>query len=189
MHTIAPKNNSATARSSPNVLRVYLRQSISEDRNTHGIAAQRSLCKVRALQLDATGAAWDSRVEYIDVGYSRDDDARPEYLRLQQDTKAGDTVLIWERSRLGVDLDYAVAVRNLVQRGGASVVVASGDAVDGSEIGLVMEHMRGTQDGGELRRIRTRTREKLRERVLAGYVGGSLPYGLETYAENSADPS
>lgn len=177
MTTIAPSNGST--------LRVYLRQSIGEDRNTHGIDAQRGICESAAT---AQGLPWAAHVPYTDVGFSRDDLARPEYLKLIRETQAGDTILIWERSRLGVDLDYAIAVRDLVQRRGARVIVASGDPIDASDTGLVMEHMRGNADGGELRRIRSRTREKLRERVLRGYVGGDLPFGYETYPENPADP-
>jgi site-specific DNA recombinase len=189
MNTVAPgKKTSARARVVANVLRLYLRQSVGEDRNTHGIEAQRSIAKRRATEIDPSGKLWAARVEYIDVGYSRDDANRPEYLRLLRETAAGDTVLVWERSRLGVDLDYAVAVRDLVQRRGATVVVASGDPIDATHTGLVMEHMRGAQDGGELRRIRTRTREKLRERVASGYVASPLPYPLETYPVNAADP-
>lgn len=190
MNTLAPKRKRSTvtpapATSSPS-LRVYLRQSVGEDRNTHGVGAQRSICERFAVE---RGLPWAGRVEYVDVGFSRDDGARPEFLRLLQEAAPGDTIVIWERSRLGVDLDYAVAVRDLVQRRGAKVITASGDPIDASETGLVMEHMRANADGNELRRIRTRTREKLRERVLRGYVGGPLPFGLETYAERPGDPS
>lgn len=166
-------------------LLVYLRQSVGESMNQQGIPGQRSICERFAVE---NGLPWDARTEFVDVGYSRDDLDRPEYRRLLADAREGDVILVWERSRLGIDLDFAVAVRDLVQRRRARILVASGDAINASHDGLILEHMRGKSDGDELRRIRTRVREKLRARVLAGYVAGPLPYGLRSVLVDENDP-
>jgi DNA invertase Pin-like site-specific DNA recombinase len=191
MYPTTPQESSTFAPAGATTLRVYLRQSIGEDRNTHGIEAQRGICERFARTLDPSGAMWLKRVEYVDIGYSRDDLTRPEYIRLIKETAKTDTVLIWERSRLGVDLDYAVAVRELIERHGAVVRVAStGETIDfGGDFGSVIETMHGAASGAELRRIRGRTRDKLRERVQKGFVGGALPYGLRSVPVNPSDPS
>ncbi len=134
---------------------------------------------------------WSDRVEYVDVDRSGDDFAgREELQRLLREAEAGDVVLAWKQDRVGRDMiDSTATIRELVKyRGCALYTVETGTApvkLDSAEQ-TAMVMFRGMVAQGELERIRSRTRDGLRQRARDGFAAYRVPFGYRTVL---VDPS
>ena len=91
---------------------------------------------------------------------------------------AGVFVLVEERSLVGADIDYVVAVRDLTQRG-AQLVIAPTDErpVWQGRWEDFPELMHGMKSKAEVVDTRARTLRGLREKVSKGYWVSKVPYG------------
>ena len=165
-------------------LRVYLRQSKEEQHQKESIPTQRAECAQLAMSL-GFASTWKDRIEYIDVDRAGDDFAGREQLQqLLKQTTAGDVVLAWKQDRVGRDMiDAAATIRELVKYRQAKLYTAETGTVpvtldSAEQTAMVM--FRGMVAQGELERIRSRTRDGLRQRVRDGFAAGPVPYGFRT---------
>jgi site-specific DNA recombinase len=163
-------------------IRVYFRQSRDQEEQRESIATQRAECTRLALMLGVSGR-WRDRVEYIDVDRSGDDFAgREELQRLIRETQPGDLVLAWKQDRLGRDMiDSAATIRELVKYRRCTLhTVETGTmpvTLDSAEQ-TAMVMLRGMSAQAELERIRSRTRDGLRQRARDGFATGHVPFGF-----------
>lgn len=164
-------------------LRIYLRQSKEEQHQKESIPTQRAECERLATSL-GLASAWKHRIEYVDVDRAGDDRGREQLQRLMTETTAGDVVLAWKQDRVGRDMiDSAAAIRELVKYRQARLYTAeTGTApvtLDSAEQ-TAMVMFRGMVAQGELERIRSRTRDGLRQRARDGFAAGPVPFGFRT---------
>ncbi|HZU82751.1 MAG TPA: recombinase family protein [Polyangiaceae bacterium] len=162
--------------SSSPTLRAYLRR--STDGQIGSLDRQRETCRARAVAL---ALDWNARVEYIDDDRARDDYAgHAAWHRMLQEIAPGDTVLVDERSRVGSDLDYLIALRDLTARG-ATVITAAGETLTYKRgTAGIIEYVQGARADDELTDLRRRTLTAMRERVRGGFVAGYVPFGYST---------
>ena len=171
----------------PQQLRVYLRQSKEEKDQPESVRTQRGECERLATAI-GKGHLWKDRVEYIDVDRSGDDITREDLNRLLVDAKTADVVLAWKQDRVGRDMiDSAHAIRELARyRNCELFTVETGTKQikmdTAEETTAVM--LRGMISQGELERIRSRTRDGLRQRARDGYAAGPTPFGYRRVLEN-----
>lgn len=190
MDTSAPKKRSASTRAPANTIRIYLRQSRDLDAQRESIPVQRGECERLAVVLGISPEAWAHRVEYVDVARSGDDNTREELARLLDDAQPSDTVLAWKQDRVGRDMiDSAATIRELVKyRRCRLYTVETGTvpvSLDSAEQ-TAMVMFRGMVAQGELERIRSRTRDGLRQRARDGFASGRIPFG---YRLRLVDPT
>lgn len=183
MSTRPPGNTLCVRPDSVKALRVYLRQSKEEQHQKESIPTQRAECARLAMAI-GLASDWNKRVEYVDVDRAGDDAGREQLQRLMRETVAGDVVLAWKQDRVGRDMiDAAATIRELVKYRQAMLYTAeTGTAavtLDSAEQ-TAMVMFRGMVAQGELERIRSRTRDGLRQRARDGYATGRVPYGYRT---------
>lgn len=169
------------------LLRIYLRRSrADEGHQQFSLDVQREGAHRFARdQLPARGfdVTWLDRVEYVDDDRAGDDFiGRAALHRLMKDSRRGDVVVCRDQSRIGRDaLEVTLVIRDLVRDVGARLFYYA----DGQEIVIknaldqAMTFVRGTGHQMELEAIRSRTREHLRSRVMAGRVAGGSCYGYK----------
>ena len=180
MSTVLPTGTLPERPDAVNV-RVYLRQSKEQDVQRESIPTQRAECERLAHSVGVTRGQWARRIEYIDIDRSGDDATREELSRLLREAQRDDLVFAWKQDRVGRDMiDSAAAIRELVKYRGCSLyTVETGNVrvtLDSAEqTALVM--FRGMVAQGELERIRSRTRDGLRQRARDGYATGTVPFG------------
>ncbi len=159
-------------------VRFYARRSTNDALQAQSLDMQRD----KSAQVSAArGLPWAGRVEYVEADNTcRDEfESHHEWHRLIREVLPGDVVIVYERSRIGADLEYALALRDLTTRG-ARLIVAStneeprwqGGFADAAEI------FQGIANKEELTKLRKRTRDGLRQLVSAGYWSGPVPYGF-----------
>jgi DNA invertase Pin-like site-specific DNA recombinase len=190
MTTTLPTATLAERPGTVKAVRVYLRQSKEQDSQRESVPTQRAECERLARSLGVTPGHWARRVEYIDVDRAGDDATREELGRLLRDAQSGDTVLAWKQDRVGRDMiDSAAAIRELVKYRKCDLyTVETGSAriaLDSAEQ-TAMVMFRGMVAQGELERIRSRTRDGLRQRARDGFATGPVPFGYRTVL---VDPS
>jgi DNA invertase Pin-like site-specific DNA recombinase len=185
MSTVLPTGTLDERSQTVKAVRVYLRQSKGEEQQKESIATQRAECKRLAAAIGLSDLEWARRVEYPDVDRSGDDFAgREELSRLIREARPGDLILAWKQDRLGRDMiDAAATIRELVKfRRCVLYTVETGTApvtLDSAEQ-TAMVMLRGMSAQAELERIRSRTRDGLRQRARDGFCTGSLPFGYRT---------
>jgi len=169
MTTALPSETLSERPDTVNTIRIYLRQSREQEQQKESIPTQRAEC-ARLADLLGLASRWSNRVEYIDIDRSGDDfTGREELTRLLREASPGDRILAWKQDRLGRDMiDSAAAIRELVKyRQCALYTVETGTVavtLDSAEQ-TAMVMFRGMVAQGELERIRSRTRDGLRQRA------------------------
>lgn len=157
-------------------LRILIRRSKSEGQE-NSLDVQRAGCAALALGRGIAGPA----VEYVGDGVAGDDiEGMRALRRLVDEAERGDTIVCRDHSRLGRDmLESSVTIRTLIQDNGARLFYyATGEEVRwrGAGDGF-MTVARGFAAEIELEAIRSRTKEAIRSRVNAGWIGGGDCYG------------
>ncbi len=162
-------------------IRTYVRRSKNDDgKQQFSLDVQRAGCRefVKNAQFGARPL-----VEYVDDGKSGDDfHSRAGLRKLIADTKAGDVVVCRDQSRLGRDaIEVTLVVRDLVRdRGCRLFYYVNGQQVQfANAIDQATTFIQGTGHQMELEAIRSRTREALRSRVLAGRIAGGRCFGYQ----------
>jgi site-specific DNA recombinase len=166
-------------------LRVYFRQSTDQNQQRESVPIQRAECQRLAQALGLSDIEWARRHEYVDVDRSGDDfTGRENLTRLLREAQAGDIILAWKQDRVGRDMiDSAAAIRELVKRRRCALYTVEtwtmAVTLDSAEQ-TAMVMFRGMVAQGELERIRSRTRDGLRQRARDGFAFGTVPYGYKT---------
>src|SRR6266542_1159833 len=184
MSTVPPTATLAERPEPVKATRVYLRQSKEQDQQRESVPTQRAECERLAYSVGVSRAQWARRIEYIDIDRAGDDSTREELGRLLREAKSGDTVLAWKQDRVGRDMiDSAAAIRELVKFKKCDLYTVETGTIPvtldtAEQTAMVM--FRGMVAQGELERIRSRTRDGLRQRARDGFATGTVPFGYRT---------
>jgi DNA invertase Pin-like site-specific DNA recombinase len=161
---------------------VYYRK--STDKQEDSIDRQRSQVEPYALQ-----QAYRLVGEYLDEGISGDEfDKRPGLLRLIKDAKAGKfkTIIVDEPSRLSRQepIDFIAMVVKPLRDAGINVVSVSKGPQDwDSIVGFIMLAINQNKSVEECKDLSRRVMTQLLDMAKKGaWLGGPVPYGLETAA-------
>jgi site-specific DNA recombinase len=190
MHTALPTGTLNERLSAVKATRVYLRQSKEQDKQRESVPTQRAACERLAHSVGISPAQWSRRIEYIDIDRAGDDATREELGRLLRDTQADDTVLAFKEDRVGRDMiDSAAAIRELVKYRRCTLYTVETGTIpvlldSAEQTAMVM--FRGMIAQGELERVRSRTRDGLRQRARDGFATNAVSFGYRT---TLVDPS
>jgi site-specific DNA recombinase len=164
-------------------LRILLRRSKDEGQE-FSLDVQRQGCwgfATKVLPSRQPPVVWEGHHEYIDDGIAGDDFlGRAALHRLVREVQRGDVIVCRDHSRLGRDaLESLIAIRELVQRRGARLFyyISGTEVFLNSAIDVATNCIQGVGAQMELENVRSRTREALRSRVLAGRSAGCKIYG------------
>lgn len=181
MSNTLPRSSPASA--TPTI-RLYLRRSTDGAKQGASLETQESVCGACAERRGLT-AAWSTRVRYCEADNTGRDDmaAHVEWHRLIRDVVPGDIVVTYARDRVGADLEWALALRDVGTRG-ARLIVASTDEEPRMVGGVsdLVEVLHGLTAKEELTKLRRRTKDALAARRADGHAYTAPPYGYVTAA-------
>jgi site-specific DNA recombinase len=164
----------------------YLRRSLDEAKQADSLTRQLGVIRAWCARAGVDFA----RVEIVQEpdNTTRDDYAghREWHARILPRAAAGLFVLVEERSRVGADLDYTIALRDLTVRGAQLVVCASDERPRWTGgMDSIIESFHGAKNKQEVIDTRARTKRGLRDLLERGYWSGLPPYGYRLVADET----